>query len=1009
MLGRYCIIIFLAVNFAFAQGEDASESIEKHIKKLQSANSRGKLSSIIALGKLGPKAKDAVPELIKHLEHRNTRIVLWSIRSLQKIGVAGMPELEKALQSPDKNMQCMILRVLEGMEAESLSTLPDMAEFLQDDDPCIQEHTLRLLTVVPDQGAHCVSRLSQLVAAEESEIKILAAQVLGLLGERTLDTTRVLIEVLEKENHDENVCATIVVALAQAGKDKLPLILEAFANYGIRLHIVRVLGLINVVNKETVTTLIVALQDENVRIKLEARRVLQNMGVPVVPFLVQELKNKKAPLVASLLGILENIRAPLIDAVPVLLDLTMHKNVDVAEQAKKVLLKIDIQHTVPKFLEMLRSNSLSEARIGFDLLHKLHGDSVPWLMKALKDDATLRYVSSLLEKQILLESKSNVYKTVTILIEHLKDKDIRANVKKVLLNIGKPAIKELIKFLATNDKVLLEQVKLFLKETSEKSIYLLFESFDDPELEKQSLSFLMELPAKDARHVIDAFVKYARYHQEPSKYKKFTTKILKNMGIYGTVMVIKKLTNSWLGRDYLLMDILESLDTSSVDLIPDICNAIKHTKPKFRVRLLRILAKMGAEAKTALPRIDSILEDCTWAVKIEALETLAAIGKDALPKLIDIFHKGDSRLKMHVAQKLYKMVPERVDEITGYHQKVYDVYDEFKKVEEGIIGRYIHHRRSLDSRYLEFALAFSESNAPVFCFAIRRVKNEHKIVLYDVDKKEQRNIFTENIVVSLAGPRRDADLRYLKELQCISKLELHSEFIGDKGFEHLQNFKNLTTLRIFSPCKITKNGLVSLQKLPNLKELWLHVDLTEGELALLQNLPQLQSLYLRSSQAINFSILAGFSGLTKLSLLKMHNGGIKHLERLSNLKSLGLLNMKISEDDIKELSNCKNLETLSLSMSTISDKHVGHLSKIQKLSTLDLSRTMMSDVGMKVVNDWQNITTLSIAYTAVTDEGVLLLKNNLRLRNLYISPNISRKTIKVIKENMKACHITIVR
>lgn len=1008
MLRRYFIIIFLAINFAFAQGENVNESIEKHIKKLQSTNSRGKLSSIIALGKLGPKAKDAVPELIKHLEHKNTRIVLWSIRSLQKIGVAGMPELEKALQSSDKNVQCMILRVLEGMEAESLSTLPDMTEFLQDDDPCIQEHTLKILTVVPDKGTHCVSRLLQLVVAEESEIKILAAQVLGLLGERTLDTARVLIEVLEKENRDENVCATIVVALAQVGKDKLPLILEAFANNNIRLHIVRVLGLINIVKKETVAPLIVALQDDNARIKLEARRVLQNMGVSVVPFLVQELRNEKVSLVASLLGILENIRAPLIDAVPVLLDLTMHKNVDVAEQAKKVLLKIDIQHTAPKFLMMLRSNSLSEARIGFDLLHKLHGDSVPWLMEALKDDTTLRYVSSLLGKQILLESKSNVYKTVTILIEHLKDKDVRSRVKKVLLSIEEPVIKELIKFLATNDKVLLEEVKLFLKETSRKSIYLLFESLDDPELEKQSLSFLMELPAKDARHVIDASVRYARYREMSSKSKRITVKILKSMGIYGTITVIKKLADARLGG-YLLMDVLESLDTSSAELIPDICNTIKHTNPKFRVRLLRILAKMGAEAKTALPTIDSILEDCTWAVKIEALETLAAIGKDALPKLIDLFHKGDSRLKMHVAQKLCKMVPERVDEITGYHQKVYEVYDEFKKVEEGIIGRYIHHRRSLDSRYLEFALAFSESNTPVFCFAIRRVKNEYKIVLYDVDKKEQRNIFTENIAVSLAGPRSDADLRYLKELQCISKLELHSEFIGDKGFYHLQNFKNLTALRIFSPCKITKNGLVSLQKLPNLKELWLHVDLTEGELALLQNLPQLQSLYLRSSQAINFSILAGFSGLTKLSLLKMHNGGIKHLERLSNLKSLGLLNMKISEDDIKELSNCKNLETLSLSMSTISDKHVGHLSKMQKLSTLDLSRTMMSDVGMKVVNDWQNITTLSIAYTAVTDEGVLLLKDNLRLRNLYISPNISRKTIKVIKENMKACHITIVR
>ncbi|BBM84805.1 HEAT repeat domain-containing protein [Candidatus Uabimicrobium amorphum] len=1029
MILRLCLLLmFLSIiNFTAAQNDDFNDNVQKHIKKLQSENSRAKLSSIIALGKLGPKAKAAVPKLIKCLEDKNTRIILWTIKSLQKMGIAAVPELKKALRSANKKTQCRILRIFTGLEVQALSMLPDLNEFLYDEDPCLQTQTLKLLAIVPEKGGDSVSRLSQLVMTGTNEVKILAAKAMGALGKKAQETTRILIEALQKERENEDVCAAIVASLAEVGE--LPLVLQVFNSDEDRLHIIRVFASLKTYEKETIPLLIKALQDQNRSVVYEARQVLKKMGGAALPFILKELENEKSSLVLPLIYILGGMDGSIVDAIPVLLKMTKHSNVNIKYQAKNVLLKIDIQYTAAGFIAMLRSADADEVMTGLGLLSKSGDGCIPWLIKALREPDIQKYAYELLAQRAasavplakslkdqdpeirkltekLLCRLRPVSAAINICIGYLENEEIRPHAKKILVTIGSLAAKQLITFLKTDNDVLRQQVKLLLKEMPRQSIYFLLRSSNDESVKEQVVGLLMELSPKNVEHILDAYDQL--YQEVPGRVSRRTllesqktvVQILQKMGAPGTIAVLKKIRKT--NRVVTYLKICDSLDTSDVSLIPVLCGVAKHGNDRVRIYALRTLAKMGKKSLPALPTIRSFIKNYPWKTKKAALDTLEAMGNETISVLTDLFRHGDSRLKMHVAQKLYRMVPQRVDKITGYNEQVYKAFDAFEKLEKDIVRRYDRRSRR-GSDYLEFTVVFSDSNAPVFCFAISRGIDLRQIVLYDVDKQEKRIIFSDN-------PKSDTDLKYLKEIQCISQLELHSPQITDKGFAYLPEFSNVKTLRIFAPCKITKKFLESLQKMHSLEELSLLAEISDAELALLRNLPKLKTLYLQSSKVTSLQPIASFSHLRTLYLRKVQSNSVVHLKKLASLQNLHLLNMNISVDDIRELSTLKNLEKLSLSVSTIYDKHLVHLSKFQKLSDLDLSRTMITDSGMKIIDGLENITRLSISHTEVTDKGVLLLQDNRNLKRLQVSANIDKKTIDNVGHNsVRFCEVHVVQ
>jgi hypothetical protein len=151
---------------------------------------------------------------------------------------------------------------------------------------------------------------------------------------------------------------------------------------------------------------------------------------------------------------------------------------------------------------------------------------------------------------------------------------------------------------------------------------------------------------------------------------------------------------------------------------------------------------------------------------------------------------------------------------------------------------------------------------------------------------------------------------------------------------------------------------------------------------------QLTHVWLRVQPELTDSGLEPFGGLTKLILFhvwnapKLTDAGLVHLQRLTQLESLGLNGTRVTDDGLARLAGLVQLEELFLDGTHLTDAGLAHLQGMKQLRRLGLRGTRVTDAGLARLAGLVQLEDLAVGGTHVTDAGLAHLQGMKQLRGL---------------------------
>lgn len=143
-------------------------------------------------------------------------------------------------------------------------------------------------------------------------------------------------------------------------------------------------------------------------------------------------------------------------------------------------------------------------------------------------------------------------------------------------------------------------------------------------------------------------------------------------------------------------------------------------------------------------------------------------------------------------------------------------------------------------------------------------------------------------------------------------------------------------------------------------------------------LTELRSLDLVETRITDAGLMH-LSGLTKLEELLLWgndigDAGLAHLESLKDLKRLSLSDTRMTDAGLAHLAGLTKLQWLCLCENRISDAGLIHLKRLTDLRTLTLDDTLVTDDGLIHLRGLRSLETLWLNRTKVTDAGLVHLK-----------------------------------
>ncbi|KAL9645751.1 hypothetical protein ABK040_003483 [Willaertia magna] len=226
-------------------------------------------------------------------------------------------------------------------------------------------------------------------------------------------------------------------------------------------------------------------------------------------------------------------------------------------------------------------------------------------------------------------------------------------------------------------------------------------------------------------------------------------------------------------------------------------------------------------------------------------------------------------------------------------------------------------------------------------------------------------------------------------LKHIKKLLLHSCDINNSDLDNcLQNFTNLTELKIINCENHEKFTGKCLQKLNQLKNLNIMFSLIEDEN--LKNLTNLTKLNISNCDNIKGTC---FKYLKNLEFLKAHGTNVKHLNELTKLKKLKISPISFDgETNTSFLKNMTNLEYLEIVVEECDDEDFKNLTKLKYLNLEG------SGLSGKFINYLTSLEELQCCVSGIEDDSCLKNVKRLILEN---TPELTDSYLKQFKNLVK--------
>jgi eukaryotic-like serine/threonine-protein kinase len=195
-----------------------------------------------------------------------------------------------------------------------------------------------------------------------------------------------------------------------------------------------------------------------------------------------------------------------------------------------------------------------------------------------------------------------------------------------------------------------------------------------------------------------------------------------------------------------------------------------------------------------------------------------------------------------------------------------------------------------------------------------------------------------------------------KELFTIERIESYGMEKAHGNLEILRNLKGITQLLLIN-ANLQDSDLENLKDLKTVTQLGLGHEsdvgsLTNEGLIHLKDLTKIQVLVLVNQKKITEEGLKSLLKMTELKNLDLNNTsvgneGIRTLQQLPNLEILGLRNSKMTDEGFAEMKTLKRLWVLHIGRTKITDTGLKHLSEISTLREFDVRDTQVTPKGIE--------------------------------------------------------------
>lgn len=252
------------------------------------------------------------------------------------------------------------------------------------------------------------------------------------------------------------------------------------------------------------------------------------------------------------------------------------------------------------------------------------------------------------------------------------------------------------------------------------------------------------------------------------------------------------------------------------------------------------------------------------------------------------------------------------------------------------------------------------------------------------------DLFQVNELSVVAAPKfNDEHARILSRLPSLTTLTLDRVDVGDSGFAHVRNIKNLYTLNL-NGTRITGRTLERLRSADTLQALMLDsTAVTDADLSHIAGLPLLSYLQLAGTSVGDAGLLHLVT-LKNLQHLDLHgtrvtDRGMVHLKGHTKLAELFLGETAVTGEGLRSIAG-HPLERLFLNGTQVDDAALEQVAKCLHLKSVKLARTRVTDAGMHHLAGIRSLEGVVLTKTQVGDSGAAeIIRGCKALRTLQLS------------------------
>jgi HEAT repeat protein len=294
-------------------GAAAKPALPALIKALDDPDKQVWSFSVSAIAALGAQAKDAIPALLDDLHSKKSRAsrdrerrqaLFRSAYALTRIGPEAIPPLIEGLKDEDPGLRAGSAKALGGMGPAARTAIPALVENLSHSDAEVRREVVDALGLI---GAETIPALRKALAAADPAVRSGAALAICQLVQPAHELGPAVADTLAKEA-DPNVRAALVTAVPKVGIESsraIPLLISALKSdqEPVRRAAVTSLMILPAAKGPIVANLAALLKDPDPAVSQRAAVVLGRFGGAsraAAPALLELATQQKPPAPAYL-------------------------------------------------------------------------------------------------------------------------------------------------------------------------------------------------------------------------------------------------------------------------------------------------------------------------------------------------------------------------------------------------------------------------------------------------------------------------------------------------------------------------------------------------------------------------------------------------------------------------------------------------------------------------------------------------------------------------------------